>query len=78
MNFSDWIILISCFAVFGIVSHFDKKWNTEITDTYDYNTSVLVAEYMTTILTPLSGQVWIYKPIDALSTWHDPLRVGNG
>lgn len=78
MNFSDWIILICCFAVIGIVSHFDKKWKSEIPNTYDHNTSVLVAEYMTTILTPLSGQVWIYKPIDALSTWHEPLQVGSG
>jgi hypothetical protein len=77
MTLSMWMILIFCLFGFYIAIYLDKKWSIAIPETYDQNTSDMVADYMTTLLTELADQIFIYKPIDVRSVRHDPKKVGN-
>lgn len=77
MTFSMWMVLIICLLIVCIMHYLDEKWTKAIPATYDYNTSVFVAEQMTTLLTELTGQLLIYRPIDVRSVWCEPKLVDN-
>lgn len=73
MSITDTIILRFCLAVLVVAVYFDKKWTPKIV-AYDRDKSFLIADKMTALLSWLFNQLGIYRPIDVLSVWHDPIQ----